>query len=91
MIEGEPPCDCLAHRLSAALAKLKERCQCVREVTDEHDVVVELCAVHTGDITDEMDARVQRPLDDELDQLVKAHALGRRVTRIWGDEAAGRR
>jgi len=59
-------------------------CGCLRDCTEEHDVLVMLCTEHLG-LACDMDERVQPVLDYELDQAVREHAGGKRVQRIWGD------
>lgn len=60
-------------------------CGCLGDLTAEHDVIVQLCAEHQERAPD-MDAGLRRASDYELDELVRAHASGRRVRRIWGDQ-----
>lgn len=65
-------------------------CGCLGELTNEHEVVVQLCGEHQA-VAPEMDAGLRQALDYELDNQVREHAGGRRVNRIWGDPQAERR
>lgn len=57
-------------------------CTCVREQTDEVEVIAALCAAHAPH-AEEYDAGLQRALDQELDALVHEACGGKRVARIW--------
>lgn len=62
-------------------------CGCLGDSTKEHDVIVQLCREHQLRAP-EMDAGIRQASDYELDELVKDHAGGRRVHRIWCDPQA---
>lgn len=57
-------------------------CGCVREVTEEHDVVTALCAGHWAN-KDQMDAGIRAASDAELDYFVGQLGRGKRCERIW--------
>lgn len=65
-------------------------CGCLGDQTEEHDVIVRLCAEHQAKAP-ELDAGLRQASDYELDHYVREHAGGRRSKRIWGDPAVSRR
>lgn len=81
---------CAEHAAQAArhpavpVANMAAACGCLRDCTEEHDVIVQLCREHQLRAP-EMDAGLRQASDYDLDELVKEHAGGRRVHRIWGD------
>ncbi len=60
-------------------------CGCRREVTNDEDVLTDLCAGHLA-IEDEATRKIRQILDYEMDCCVQEHAGGRRVERIWPSE-----
>jgi hypothetical protein len=61
---------------------VSEDCGCVRETSDEHDVITSLCA-HHAHVASLADHRARSVLDQELDQTIREACGGKRSKRIW--------